>query len=676
MKLSLGTPITKLRMVGPAYAARLKKLEIETIRDLLYHKPHRYIDYSLITPIMRAQSGETVTVQGAVVESKNVYTKTGKVIQKVKLQDRSGQLEATWFNQPFIPKTIKVGESLNLSGEIEATGLRKQLVSPEYEIVKEEKYTIHTGRLVPVYPETEGLSSKWLRSRIAPLIKIILPDLEEWLPDSIREKERLLHIEEALANLHFPESPTSAEKAKKRLAFDEMFLLQVRTLLRKKAWQKRDVAHKITVEPRKLNDFQKNLPFKLTDAQKRVTEELLEDLSKDRPMNRLLLGDVGCGKTVVAAIGMYASHTKSFPSVLMAPTEILAHQHEKTITGLLKPFNVKIGLCTASRKVNLSDYDLIIGTHALLYKTIEPQDFGLAVIDEQQRFGVEQRGRLIKKGKTPHILTMTATPIPRTVALTLYGDLDLSIIDEMPPGRMKVKTWIVPPKKREGAYQWIRERIKNGEQAFIVCPLIETSEHESMLQVKAATEESIRLSKEIFPDLSLGLLHGRMKAKEKEEAIQKFRDHKTEILVATPVVEVGIDIPGATIMMIEGAERFGLAQLHQLRGRVGRGDKQSFCLLFTSLPKAEGFSRLKALEMEKSGNELAELDLKLRGPGDIYGTRQHGFADLKFASWKDAALIAATRRHAHSIVEKDPKLKKHQKIKAKLGAIEKPIEPN
>lgn len=677
MKLTLDTPVQKLRMVGPTYARRLKKLEIETIEGLIYHAPHRYVDFSQISPIGSIQPGAIVTVQGRVIESKNVYTKTGKVIQKATIQDATGYLKATWFNQPFIPKTLKVGELVSLSGEIKITKYRKELVSPEYELQKKGKAkSIHTGRLVPVYPETEGLSSKWLRSRIAPILDVILPQISDWLPSDIKTKVNLIPLKTALKNLHFPDSLSSANEAKKRLAFDEMFLLQLTTLQRKKQWQNHKLAKKITINQDELVKFQNNLPFKLTNAQIRSLEEILEDLNQDKPMNRLLQGDVGSGKTVVAAIAMYAAYLSGTKSILMAPTEILTFQHEKTIRSLLEPYGLRIAIRTGSRKDKLGNHNLLIGTHALLYKTVSLKNFGVVIIDEQHRFGVEQRARLIRGGSAPHTLTMTATPIPRTVALTLYGDLDLSVIDEMPPGRVSVKTWVVPPVKREKAYDWIKKQIQKGDQAFIVCPLIETSEHETMLQVRAASDEFNRLSKAVFTDLSLGLLHGRMKASQKDKMIQHFRDGKMQILITTPVVEVGIDIPNATIMMIEGAERFGLAQLYQLRGRVGRGSKQSYCLLFTSTPGSTSNSRLKMLETAKSGQALAELDLKIRGPGEIYGTHQHGFFKLKFATFSDASLIAKTRNYAQNIIKKDPSFMKHPKILAKLRALEKPIEPN
>ncbi|OGY22151.1 MAG: ATP-dependent DNA helicase RecG [Candidatus Chisholmbacteria bacterium RIFCSPLOWO2_01_FULL_49_14] len=676
MKLSLKTPVSELRMVGPSYVRKLEKLEILTVSDLLYHRPHRYLDYSNRAKIAGLRPGEITTVSGTIVESKNVYTRTRKAIQKLKLEDDTGVLEATWFNQPYLTGSLVVGARVNLSGEVNKTGLRLEMLSPEYELARKDgAKPIHTGRLVPVYPETQGVSSKWLRSRIAPLIELILPDLPDWLPDSIREKELLIRLNTAIRDVHFPESLREVEQSVKRLSFDEMFLLQLTTLIRKASWNKQKVTRPLLLSIQENHRFRKSLPFALTAAQIRTMHEILEDLRRTKPMNRILIGDVGSGKTVVAALAMYAAFRSHAKSVIMAPTEILATQHEKTLRSLLQPLGISLAFCTASRKENLNSFDVLIGTHAVLFKRVKSEKYGLVVVDEQHRFGVAQRALLIKKGIAPHTLTMTATPIPRTVALTLYGDLDLSIIDEMPPGRIRVKTWVISPQKRQAAYEWIKKRIAAGEQAFIVCPLIEESVHESMTQVKAASEEYEKLKKTIFPDFSLALLHGKMKASQKNETLERFRKGKTDILVTTPVVEVGIDIPNATVMVVEGAERFGLSQLHQLRGRVGRGEKQSFCLLFATKPRA-GRTRLKAMESAKNGGELAELDLKLRGPGEIFGLRQHGFSQMKFAQLTDTRLIAKTRDQARKLLTEDPNLLRHPLLADMVSSLEKPVEPN
>ncbi len=679
--MDLATPVEKLFMVGPTYARRLKRLEIETAEDLLYHFPFRYIDYSLVSPIRKIQPSEIVTVKAQVLSIKNEYTSRGKKIQKARIGDQSGEIEAVWFNQPFLIKTIRPGMKISLSGKADWFGRKIVLISPEYEIQKNpsaSRKTIHTGRLVPVYHETSGISSKWLRSRIAPLLKQVLPEIEDFLPSKTRKNNNLIDLSMAIEQIHFPKTHQEAKIAQNRLAFDELFLIQLASLMRKKEWEKKKLAYKFFVNQKEVLNFLHQLPFELTRAQKRVTREILVDLKKEQPMNRLLEGDVGSGKTVVAALAIYIAHLNGVQSALMAPTEILASQHYCTLEQLLKPLGVQVELLTGSQRRKTQKFDLIIGTHALIHKRAKFTKLGLAVIDEQHRFGVEQRAKLIKKGEAPHILTMTATPIPRTIALALYGDLDLSLIDELPPGRQQVKTWVVPHQKRESAYQWIREQIKGNEnQAFIICPLIEESTSETLQSVKAVTTEFQELQKRIFPDLKLGLLHGRLKSKEKNAVLGKFKDGKLDILVSTPVVEVGIDIPTATIMMVEGADRFGLAQLHQLRGRVGRSSKQSYCLLFTELLGKKIVRRLKALEKTNIGMKLAEMDLELRGPGEIYGTKQHGFLDLKMASFNDLPLIKATKKAASNLTNQDPNLKKHPLLKVKLERDTiKAIEPN
>ncbi len=668
--MELTTPVQKVYMVGPTYAKRLEKLGIKTVEDLLFHFPNRYEDYSLIAKINRLKPGETVTIRGTVTEIKNEYTKNGKKIQKALVSDNTKILEVTWFNQPFLTRTIKVGETYNFSGKVNWFGHKLSLISPEYEQILGQRYeafgSIHTGRLVPVYAETYGVSSKWLRSRIAPLLKENASSFPEYLPEKIIRENQLLNYQKAINQIHFPDNQSLAEEAKKRLAFDELFLIQLVSLKRKKDGEQEHVKHqfKIDLYQPAINNLINKLPFNLTGAQQKAMQEILHDLAQSKPMNRLLEGDVGSGKTVVAAISMYLSYLNGFQSLLLSPTEILANQHFKTLKTLLEPFGVKVSLRTGTFKKE-EEFDVIVGTHALLSKKVKIAKLGLVVVDEQHRFGVEQRTEIQKKGFNPHLLSMTATPIPRTVALTLYGDLDLSFLDEMPQGRMKVKTWVVPSLKREAAYAWIKKRVKGTkEQAFIICPLIEESE--TLVSVRAATQEFENLQKKIFPDLRLGLLHGRMKAKDKDAEIERFRSGKLDILVSTPVVEVGIDIPQATIMMIEGAERFGLAQLHQLRGRVGRADLTSYCLLFS---ESQDSQRLKAMEKIHIGANLAELDLQMRGPGEILGTKQHGIPDLKVASLTDKLLLAQTRLAAQETIDEDLSLKKFPLLKEKLERL-------
>ncbi|MBU0619076.1 ATP-dependent DNA helicase RecG [Patescibacteria group bacterium] len=663
--VTLNTPVSDLFMVGQAYAKKLAKLEIHTVKDLLYHFPGRYLDFRQTRTISQLKPGEIITITGKIVSSQNIYTRSRKKIQKIIIQDKSGQIEAVWFNQPFLVSSLKPDKQVCLSGKVDVFGRQLSLVSPEYELFKDSA-GIHTGRLVPIYPETRGVSSKWLRSRIAPVLKL---PIKEFLPPVILKNHALIGLEESLKQIHFPQDLQSAEQARKRLAFEEMFLIQLISLTRKKLWQTHQPTQVLKLDQPKTLEFIAGLPFKLTSAQKRVIKQILTDLTKDQPMNRLLQGDVGSGKTVVAAMAIYLAWLNNQQAVLMAPTEILAQQHYQTFQNLLQPLGMKIELITGSTKtkrqpLHPTPCDLIIGTHALLHRSLEATNIALVIVDEQHRFGVEQRAQLLKKaGKktlVPHFLTMTATPIPRTVALTLYGDLELSTIDEMPDNRQAVKTWVVSPHKKLAAYQWIKTQIKKEHsQTFIVCPLIEQSESETLKDVKAATVEFERL-KTIFQPLKVDLLHGRLKVKSKKQAIDRFRAGKTHILVSTPVVEVGIDIPNATIMMIETAERFGLAQLHQLRGRVGRGAKQSYCLLFTDSANPQIIKRLSYLEKFHNGARLAEIDLQLRGPGEVYGVKQHGFFKLKLASLNNQALINQTREAAKLVINH---LNKYQGLK-------------
>jgi len=675
-KLALDTPIEKLPLVGPAYAKRLGKLGIETIENLLHHYPHRYDDFSLVSPISQIQPGETVTLKGEISSINNLYTRGGKQIQKAVVTDKTGWLEAVWFNQPFLIKYLPVGTKVALAGKIQDFLGKASLVSPEYEVLKSFD-SIHTGRLVPVYPETASLSSKWLRSRVAIALRQSTSLITDWLPDNFKKKYQLLDLNSALRQIHFPDSREWIKKAEDRLAFDELLLLHLQSLERKAGWQKKKVGETPFVfKDQKIKDFISHLPYKLTQDQKRAVQQILGDLKKSRPANRLLQGDVGSGKTVVAAIACYATYLSGHKSVFMVPTAILAEQHLKTLEELLKPYRIKIGFFTSSHKekTDLKEIDLFLGTHALLHRKLDSKNIGLMVIDEQHRFGVEQRSTLINQSTTPHLLTMTATPIPRTVALTLYADLDLSLIEIMPKGRKPVKTWVIPKQKRPAAYDWIkREIIQNHSQVFIICPLIEESEHERLADVKAATQEFNRLKK-IFARERLSLLHGRVKTRERQKIMKQLTEKKIDILVSTPVVEVGIDIPNATVMIIEAAERFGLAQLHQLRGRVGRGKKQAYCLLFSEVGNSQNLKRLKAMEQFNSGLKLAELDLKIRGPGDVYGTRQSGFLNLKIASFSNNQLIAQTRKAAEDLFLKSSQ---YPELQEKLKKITiRSIKPN
>ena len=681
------TPVKNLPLVGPAYALRLEKLNVFTVGDLLTHLPFRYEDFRLISKISQIQAGETVTVIGQVVSAKNLYLKNRRQIQKATLEDKTGNLEITWFNQPYLIQSIS-NKKIAVSGKVDAFFSKKQMTSPEFEIVKDSQPLLHSGRLVPIYPETAGVSSKWLRSRLAPLLNSDF--IKEYLPLSLLDMHQLPNLYAALKTAHFPQSLAELATAKNRLAYDELFGFHLEAGIRRLDWQSLKQTDKIKILEGDLNKFVNSLPFSLTQAQTTALDEILADLAKPAPMNRLLQGDVGSGKTVVAAAAIYAAHLNGFKSVLMAPTEILAEQHYQTLTQLLTPFGIKVGIQTGSvksieagiRKNELgikkknrknhnssfiihNSYDVLVGTHALIQPNVNLEQVKLIVIDEQHRFGVRQRAILRDKAQVPHVLTMTATPIPRTVALTIYGDLDLSVIDEMPKNRLPVKTWVVPPQKRQAAYEWIRQQVRNNSnQAFIICPFIEASE--TLHTVKAAKTEFNNLQAKIFPDLTLGLLHGRLKAAEKNQVLKDFRKQKFDILVSTPVVEVGIDIPDATIILIEAAERFGLAQLHQLRGRVGRSDKQSYCLLFTTGSEMPEVRRLKYMEKYQNGAKLAEFDLKIRGPGQIYGLAQHGRDFFKVASSDDLILIRKTKLDALKLLLEDPNLSKHPLLKERF----------
>lgn len=715
----LSIPVSKLTSIGPIYQKRLDKLGIHTVADLLYHFPFRYENYSHIVKTTTAKVGDTVTLIGQLIQIENIYTKNRKKITQAIIQDEKGSLSVIWFNQHFLTRILKKGMLVSLSGKVDRFNYKIVLLSPEYEGLKEsivnsqqsternkqssvdrrQWTTIHTGRLVPIYPETARLSSKWLRSRLKPLLDKI--KLTEYLPLDILNSEDFPGINEALFQIHFPESSSKANQARRRFAFEELFLLQLQNLIRRKSWQEQRQASAFEINSQKITSLIKSLPFELTQAQKKATQKIFNLLQKTQPTNCLLEGDVGSGKTVVACLASYLAYLNGFQTVFMAPTEVLAYQHYETITQIFKPFGLNIKLVTGSKKPppeaparrrgrdqplaektgNQQTTDIFIGTHALLHHLDLFTNLGFVVIDEQHRFGVEQRALLSNllspKPKAnsqrptaifPHVLTMTATPIPRSLALTFYGDLDLIILDEMPHGRQKIKTFVTPDEKRRKAYDWIQNQIINShfqKQAFIIYPLIDESDVETMKDIKAATLESEKLKK-ILKELKIGLLHGRLKAREKAQTIKDFQAQKIQVLVSTSVVEVGIDIPSATIMVIENAERFGLAQLHQLRGRVGRGQEQSYCFLFTQSENPLTLKRLSSLEKEHCGFKLAEIDLQLRGPGEIFGTKQHGIPELKVASLTDVKLIEKTRSYAEKLITADPRLDRYPSLYDKL----------
>ncbi len=678
--MQLIDPVSKLPMVGPKYETKLSKLGINTIEDLLLHFPSRYKDFRITTPIRQTRIGEIVTVKAEIISMKNIFAKSGKRLQIAEISDETGKMQAIWFNQIFLTNTIKAGMYFSFSGKVSFYNRKVAFISPEYENLDSANAGVHTGRLVPVYPETAGVSSKWLRQKVNFTYQNFKNDLNEFLPVEELSKLNFIEYLPAIEAVQFPKELDEVEKGRERLAFNELLFHQLRSLHRKLDWSENKVSHKLKVNDEIYKEFTNSLHFELTNSQKRSIEEIYKNLEGDKPMNRLLEGDVGSGKTAVAAAACFASFINGYQSIVMAPTQILAEQHYKTLNELFKNFKVRVSLVTSNGvKSGPGNTDIYVGTHALIHKqslaplkrskkvkynsSVNYSNVALVVIDEQHRFGVEQRAHLLQKtGKrniAPHILTMTATPIPRTIALTAYGDLDLSTLDELPKGRQPITTWLIPPQKREASYKWIDEQIEKDKiQVFIVCPLIEESQLETMKQVKAVSQE-FETIKKLFPKRKVGLLHGKQNSKIKNEVLEDFKTGKTDILVATPVVEVGIDIPNATVMIIEAAERFGLSQLHQLRGRIGRGQKKSYCLLFTDVRTPKVIERLSALQKTMSGFELAEYDLKMRGPGEIFGVKQHGFPELKIATWQDTELIKSARDLAQIAVknpEKFPEL--------------------
>lgn len=653
--MNLNTSISEIAGIGPRYVQKLEYLNVHKVGDLLLYFPRKYEDLSTIRKIYEMSTVDTNTIQVKVNTITNKQTRNRRKITLATVSDETGQVEVVWFNQPYIKDQLKPGKEVILSGKIKLQYGKVVMQSPMFEPVRKKQ--IHTARIVPVYHETEGLTSKWLRHKIEQILPLA-KQFVDFLPKHIREEEVLMPYAEAISELHFPRSMKTLEKAKERIGFNELFLFQLASLRRKMEWKSMHGDSKlIPIDEKLIQTFVKSLPFTLTDSQRVCAYEILKDMSEPAPMLRLLEGDVGAGKTIVATIALLNTLKQGFQAVLMAPTEILAHQHYEKIAPTLTEFGINtqylVGSCTGKEKEHIKSglatgtTDLVIGTHALIQEDVTFKNLGLAIIDEQHRFGVEQRATLKDHGQ-PHILNMTATPIPRSLALTIYGDQDISIISELPPGRIPIITRVVQPKERKTAYYFIEDHIRKGRQVFVICPLIEESD---VLGVRSATEEYEKLQQTVFKEFKVGLLHGRLKAKEKDAVMKKFSQNDIQILVSTSVVEVGIDIPNATIMMIEGADRFGLAQLHQFRGRVGRGTHQSYCLLFTDSHTPQVKERLHAMERYNNGFKLAEIDLQMRGPGEVFGTRQSGIPDLKMASLTDKAMVYRTRKWAEKILE-------------------------
>lgn len=692
--MNLTTPVERIPGIGSFHQARLKRLKIKTLGELLFYFPNHYEDFSDILNIKNLKFNQKACIKAKIksVSFERSYKKRMH-ISKALLEDESGSISAVWFNQPYLEKTLKEKDELILWGKLTFQGFAPS----SFEKIKEKELN-HLGRIVGIYPETAGLTSRWLRYILKPLVTEFSRKIPETLPEEILKKYDLLDFKTAFYQIHFPDSIQMAEKAKKRFAFEEIFFISLFSMKKKKQIQEEN-AQSIPINNELIKRFEGSLPFKLTSAQQKALKDIYNDLKHPYPMNRLLQGDVGSGKTVVASLASLLVVKAGYQVVMMAPTEILAKQHFKTMFEMLKRFNLDIGLLTGKsdkfysrklandtieisrqkllKKIEKGEIDILIGTHALIAPTIRKtknkiifNKLGLVIVDEQHRFGVEQRKALTDpktNKKTPHLLSMTATPIPRSLALTLWGDLDISIIDEMPKGRKKVKTKIIYPDERKKLYEAIRKEIKNKRQCFVICPRIEEDEKS---ELKAVKEEYEKLAEEIFPDLIVDMLHGKMSAKEKDEIMRDFKNRKADILVSTSVIEVGIDIENATIMAIEGADRFGLAQLHQFRGRVGRGDHQSYCFLLTDSLNKKTQQRLNALIKTNSGFKLSEMDLKLRGPGSFLGVKQWGLPDFAMTALRDEKLVKKTKEACKAVFSK---LKKYPLLKRRLEAFEEKI---
>jgi len=665
----LSSPAQYVKGVGPKIAKLLSKLGVKTIEDIIYFFPRDYEDRRDIIPINRVNPGDVVLIRGTVTKVIVKKTRRRFSIIKAAVGDKTGVLYAVWFNQPFMQNILKKGMRILLSGKADFNSYtaEMEIAVRDYEILGEGEEG-STG-IFPKYPLTEGLFQKKVRSIAGKVLADYLPYVKEFYDKEFRQKLSLMHLRDAIGILHFPDSLEQIKKAHNRLAFDDFFVFQLGLQLRRKVFIEDQKGRSFESGGKLLNGFMTSLPFELTKAQKRVFEEIKDDMKSEKPMSRLIQGDVGSGKTIVATLAMVTAVENGAQAAIMAPTEILAQQHFSKISSMLKPLGINVSLLISSVKgkdrkkiiEGLSDgsINIAIGTHALIEENVKLKDLGLVVIDEQHRFGVLQRAALNQKGNKPDVLVMTATPIPRSLALILYGDLDRSVIDELPPGRIPPKTSYLEGSKSKKAYEFIRSEVGKGRQAFVVCPLIEESEK---MQLKAAKVEFENLKK-VFPEFKLELIHGRMKGQEKDKIMKKFKDKKAHILVSTTVIEVGIDIPNATVMLIEHAERFGLSQLHQLRGRIGRGADQSYCILLANPKSPESKARISAMLKSSDGFYIAEEDLKLRGPGEFYGTRQSGLPAFRIADIIiDAEILRLARKHAEEVISVDPKLEEDKHI--------------
>jgi ATP-dependent DNA helicase RecG len=668
-------PVGSLKGVGPEMERKLQRLGIYTAGDLARHFPRRYDDFSQIIRIRDMRPGK-VTFQGEIERVAGRYARARKLhLTEAIISDGTGTVKAIWFNQSYLAKSIPTGTPVLVSGELKFKNNDLALQGPAIEAIEPGKDMKNTGRIVPVYPETEGLTSKQLRAIIQPLLPL-MQTATETLPPEVLASAQLMPYGEALAAIHFPGTSAQLERARHRLAFEELWYMMLASLVIKHEI-KTETATPIPFQVDTAKSFVEALDFDLTPGQKQAAWEIFQDMAKDRPMNRLLEGDVGSGKTVVSSMAAVMALAQGFQVALMVPTEILARQHAAKITPLMAKLGYGTALVlgkqpAAERKANLERLTqdkpiLAIGTQALLGDQVHFHNLGLVIIDEQHRFGVQQRQILkAKSGRLPHLLSMTATPIPRTLQLTVYGDLDISVIQGLPPGRQPIETKAIEAGKRDDMYAFMNSQIDEGRQAFVVCPLIEDSD---TMGVKSATSEAERLAKGPFKKRRIGLMHGKLKPEEKQAVMDQFVAGELDILVATSVIEVGIDVPNATVMLVDGAERFGLAALHQLRGRIGRGAHKSYCFLAAEAKGATTIERIKALEKSQDGFRLAQIDLELRGPGQIYGRRQHGTLDLQLADISDANLLAAVRNEASKFLSLPGAMVKYTQVAARVNAL-------
>lgn len=649
--------IKDLKGVGPKLSESLKSLGIYTIKDAIYYFPRSYEDRENIKAINEIVDGEFISLE-VTVKIIFPYKKTfsRKTVNKILFENETGHIMGVWFNKPYIRNNFVVGEKLFLWGKVSKKMGEIQIIDPQYEKNANE----NTLGINPIYPLNKNISQKVLRKVIKQSLDYIESEVEEILPNNLRKIYSIVDINSALNNIHFPSNNGILKISKDRIKFEELLILQLCLLMAKNEFIKSKISTPIKISYA-MNTIKEMLPFKLTGAQARTIREMLSDMKKSAPMNRLIQGDVGCGKTIVAIIGLINSAVNGYQGAMMAPTEILAEQHYASISRFAEKFDLKVALMKGStsakekkeilKGISSGEISIVIGTHALIQENVEFNNLSLAITDEQHRFGVRQRAQLINKGNNPHVLVMTATPIPRTLALFIYGDMDISIIDELPPGRKKIDTYYVQSNKKDRIYSFAKKEIKAGRQAYVVCPLVEESEK---INAQSATQTAEDIKIKYFENYSVGLLHGKMNSKEKDEVMNDFKNRKIDVLVSTTVIEVGVDVPNATIMIIENADRFGLAQLHQLRGRVGRGEHKSYCVLISDVKSKECMERMKIMSETNDGFKIADKDLQLRGSGEFFGIRQHGLPELKMADIvQDIELVKKTRDLAKELISNE-----------------------